>query len=69
MAQIEVLDLDNACSLSELSCETTNVVSGGAYAVYLATKNPYLAYLVYKEVKKKTGSVWKASAASLSNLD
>lgn len=29
MAQIKVLDLDNACSLSELNREDMNIVKGG----------------------------------------
>jgi hypothetical protein len=69
MAQIKVLDLDNACSLSELSGEDINIVKGGYAATLAATRNPFAAYAAYVAVLARTGSVWLARAASLSTLD
>ncbi len=66
MAQIKVLDLDNACSLSELSGEDINVVKGGAAATFVATRSPLLAQAAYWSTLARTGSVWLARAASLS---
>jgi hypothetical protein len=66
MAQIKVLDLDNACSLSELSCEDINIVRGGYAAALAASKSPAVAYAAYVTVLARTGSVWLARAASLS---
>ncbi len=66
MAQIKVLDLNNACSLSELSCEDANVVSGGFVAVLAASKSLLAARAAYTITLVKTGSTWLARAASLS---
>lgn len=74
MAQVKVLNLDNTKLLSDLSVDDTKNVSGGAVAAYAATyavtKSPFLARLAsraaYRWVKGKTGSHWKALAASLS---
>jgi hypothetical protein len=66
MAQIKVLDLDNACSLSELSCEDINIVKGGYAATLAATRNPLLAQAAYWTTLSRTGNVWLARAASLS---
>ena len=66
MAQIKVLDLDNACSLSELSCEDINSVKGGYAAAFAVTKNHAFANGAYWYTFAQTGSVWAARAASLS---
>lgn len=66
MAQIKVLDLDNACSLSELSYEDINIVKGGYVATLAATKNVFAAQVAYYATLARTGSVWLARAASLS---
>ena len=66
MAQIKVLDLDNACSLSELSGEEINSVKGGYLGVLAATKNQALANSISLYVLSRTGSVVAARAASLS---
>ena len=67
MAQIKVLDLDNACSLSELSCEDINIIRGGFAAVFALTRNPFAAIRAYNRVLANTkGNVAAASAASLS---
>ncbi|MBW4566163.1 MAG: hypothetical protein KME32_34840 [Mojavia pulchra JT2-VF2] len=66
MAQIKVLDLDNACSLSELSCEDINIVRGGFVATLAATKNLANAIRVRRIVLRRTGNEALANAASLS---
>lgn len=66
MAQIKVLDLDNACSLSELSREDINIVRGGFAAVLAASKSPWLAQAAYYATLARTGNIWVARAASLS---
>jgi len=66
MAQIKVLDLDNACSLSELSREDINIVRGGFAATLLATRNLATANYAYWATFATTGNVALARAASLS---
>ncbi|MBD1866760.1 hypothetical protein H6F95_05460 [Cyanobacteria bacterium FACHB-471] len=66
MAQIKVLDLDNACSLSELSGEDMNIVKGGFATVLALTKVSFLAQAAYWTTLTRTGSVALAWAASLS---
>jgi hypothetical protein len=66
MAQIKVLDLDNACSLSELSSEDINSVKGGYLATLALTRRPEFAQGVYWYTFAQTGSVWAARTASLS---
>lgn len=67
MAQIKILDLDNGCSLSELSCEDINIVRGGFAIVFRRTLNPFAAIRAYNRVLAQTrGNVVAASAASLS---
>ncbi len=68
MAHIKVLNLDNACSLSELSCEDINIVRGGYASVLATTKNLLSAYDVYNTLAR-TGNIWLARAASLSTTD
>lgn len=69
MAQIKVLDLDNAGSLSELSYDDINIVRGGYAAALAASKNVYVAYAAYVSVLARTGRKWLARAASLSTPD
>ncbi|MEH2288110.1 hypothetical protein [Nostoc sp.] len=69
MSQIKILDLDNACSLSELSCEDINIVRGGFAVVFAATKNPFAAIRAYRRVLANTGNQVLASGASLSTSD
>ena len=66
MAQIKVLDLDNACSLSELSGDDINIVRGGFVATWKATKSFPQALRAYFFVLARTGNIVKARAASLS---
>lgn len=66
MAQIKVLDLDNACSLSELSCEDMNIVKGGYRATLRATGSRPVALAAYRGVRRAGYSIRLAGAASLS---
>ncbi|MBN3880807.1 hypothetical protein [Nostoc sp. JL23] len=69
MAHIKVLNLDNACSLSELSCEDINIVRGGYAATLYATKSPIAARVAYDITLIRTGSRVLAWVASLSTSD
>ncbi|MBH8554941.1 hypothetical protein I8751_21845 [Nostocaceae cyanobacterium CENA357] len=69
MTQIKVLNLDNACSLSELSSEDINIVRGGYIAVFTATRNAGFAYAAYAYTLMTTGDKQLARAASLSTTD
>lgn len=66
MAHIKVLDLDNACSLSELNCEDINIVKGGQAATLIRTRNPLDAAHTYLVVLRRTENRRRARAASLS---
>ncbi len=66
MAQIKILDLDNTCSLSELSCEDINIVKGGRAATLIRTGNPLDAARTYLVVLRRTENIRRARAASLS---
>jgi hypothetical protein len=69
MAQIKVLDLDNACSLSELSYEDINIVKGGFLALRKAGFSIPVARAAYRGVRRAGYSIPVASAASLSTSD
>lgn len=66
MAQIKVLDLDNDCSLSELSCEDINIVKGGYAALRRSGFSIRVALAAYRGIRRAGYSVRTARAASLS---
>lgn len=67
MTQIKVLDLDNDCSLSELSREDINIVRGGYLTVFRFTRKNSAAIRAYHRVLADTkGNYVAAWAASLS---